>query len=465
VLVLAMSGCGAGSKPIRPAGGPGYDVLGLPTLADGHVDGVAKEFQRAELRADEELEAAPPGRLEARGCRLRAPGVHVFDLAWEPEGKAAFPLRLPIALGSRVSDVGGTNRSGHVVLTRAGQFSIAVNDYERERPTDEHRGFSVPSLVERDGVCNANAGGQPSTSEVEITVDPLPHAVTAPAGSIQALAQATDLRDERDPGLLLAYLMAERPPLPFDRLWLADGVGARGIGIERTGGCLRLSIDGPNAATPAEHALRITQSTGCPAPAVEKDDRLVPDPKGVWTVVVSGDRRSAAEVDQLVATVRPHPLVGAPEVPKAEASFDGKAYLDSLVAGREEIARLPLGDAVVAVVRSQGMACCEMWDGVVAGGTAPGSGSSTGSTCRRYSSAIHLNAHSYALAVTRDPQLRATLSIPGQPDRAFVLQPAAGGHWAGVLEIPQLPSDVLMNPLWVVVTDAAGKPVPCEQSS
>jgi hypothetical protein len=469
VASVALVGAGACAEGSPRGSQAPFVADGLPTIPDGTVDGVAVRFEPMNDYPADRPEV--PGTITLTGCRLRAPGVHVFDMRWTPDAGAPRPARVLLELDRRVSDMVLAGVYGQVELSGAGSFSLAVSDLARRQPPptaeDEVSSFAARGLG-GDEVCWVSAGAH--GNEMPVTVDQLPHRVTAPVDSVQALAQAADLRQADSTGVALAGLLAHRTPLLFDRLWLPDAVAIGSVSTSRRGPCRAVTSNGPAGFTNGSIAVtRITQTVGCPRPALQSNERFVTDPDGVWTVVVRVDASVTAQhpdVGTVAASTRPHPLVGASRVTKDAARFDIEAYLPVELGGRPELARFPWRDGLVAVVRDEsGQSCCPFYVGIpVLPDQAGAPGGSSGTACTTHSVWMSGSDHGgYGIVVLSDPSLRAELRVPDRPPTPIELRPFADGRRIGFVDLPPSPPNHAPDFRLIPVLTTTGADAPCTQ--
>lgn len=298
--------------------------------------------------------------------------------------------------------------------------------------------------------------GNPTIGYIDMTsdVDP-PGPDGTPLGDLVAAVDTTDA-----PMLALAELLWLQPEPPFDRLYLAPETTLDAISVERDGTC--------RSITAHYAAVTVSQQHGCAAPLPSAElpgwvSVAVPDDH--WAVTVIGPE---ADVTALVVALQPIDVpnaetVDGPAIPGSDEWLDGY-FADHPVI--TELARFDWHEGKIAIVgRTIPDSPVDYLEPVIHGVNA--NYSSTGVPCAEYTIGIASSAMGagldappggFAWFIARDPGTTFTVTAPGLPG-TVTLQQAPSGEYVGFLDT----GEVALQTSQIVVSDAAGNPVPCTQ--
>lgn len=288
------------------------------------------------------------------------------------------------------------------------------------------------------------------------TVDPLPQATDAPAGTVDALLQHIDFARRDDPLLPLAYLFAQTDVPTIDRLFLASNHPLLSITAQQQGPYIEIfSSYAPD--------ISVRQSIRCDAGAYAGPSVTVPDE--VWDVEVSAP---AGQPDaSFTSDLHSIPFAHVRAFTQLDARFDTAALLDARTqeSGHHEVARLSWRGGLVAPVEGQSNWGPEYTSSIVVVQDLKPENNSlgAGTPCRDYSTSISfgLTTHQgYAYAVSKRPSDRFAVSTPGRSPIEIPMAPAADRLRAGLVDLTDLPITLETT---IIVTDVSGQAVPCLQ--
>jgi len=389
VLVLAAAACsGADSEPssTTPATGSSAVPAAMPiVVAAGAEDIVAESvvipridpiLGEAPLRlADHDPgvvgavvypatipwdEPEPPSGLdfEIDSCERPAPGVLMIDGVVIADDSVTFPATVGV-YGSVASDEFGTMIGADVTFDGPGSFSLVLTAVDSRAAmaaagrTDfdfADRGTVVraPIALRDGGQCSLETGSRERvTDEIPLVVNPGTLEVTAPAGTIESLAQ--EMSPEGDDAALYPLLVGYGEAVHFhsERWFLPAEPGELFRAAEwlYPGGCLELEmmyegytvVQRRNCALPARGGVFGAGSTWF---AIATD--------GEWIVQVGAE--SEEEATEIAESLRPYwHLMHDPVLP--------------VPIGEEVIGRAPFedGEVLVTIANTKCDGCGKPW--------------------------------------------------------------------------------------------------------
>ncbi len=287
-----------------------------PIVVAGVEPGVVSSI---EMRGPGDVQTlnVPDGtRLWIESCFVPYPGVVTFALAWGPPASAGLPLSGTVALSFISGDV-VVGSLVDVVLEEPGEFSVSVP--VRTWTVDGDRDTFIRRLEQgRQWVdasrCSAGFFYEdfPGTASAEIESRPQPLVITAPEGSMEALAQSIPSTEDAElQPVQLAYVRS----LPFfaDVFYIPDD--------PPTLESIRETLDESNTCVTLQFlydGYTVTQERGCRAFARtgtwEAGGTTFATAYGSgWDVLVSGP--SPQHVEDLLSRLQPYTVLRTKPIP------------------------------------------------------------------------------------------------------------------------------------------------------